>query len=1501
MGRGLPHSKTLSRSSKIPSGFYDNSHAGHGGYGSYGTNGSYSTHTTHKNPLPFQSVLLALFLSFALHAQSAPPAPETVIVPYDATKPVQAQHPDQLYVPYDRFVELWDAAKRTRRGPEKPDAGTAYLLDSARYEGVLSEDAVTFRGVIALSTLSQWAAVPLPFHGAIVNSLKLDGAAAALSDGSLKTVGGLVAWREGSVVVETPGRHTLDVTFQIPLKRGDAAFGFGIPRTPGTLVSLTLPRPQMRATIEAASGTVEKTVNGQKQVIATLGETDRVQVSLDSSNTLTRMTQPALAQIRSELHVTRALDLIKTTFEFSFAAARQDCFTVYLDSGITLVDLKAANLKSWKLREKNGSVSPSQGISGPTARLQTSLGHRPRTPEEGAIRAVGPTQCGEQGLERAFSPDPLPIKDLGRCPRLVWGRAFGAENRHGAATLRAHSSSVPPCLSEKASFHLCAKAGADIAKEAGVQVLEIVLSEPARDKYSFEIRCERSGAALPAQGAVPFIGAAAQRVENEAALLSGDGIELTPQPGAGFRQVVWNGEPEPGAHLMGAYAFNGSNRDTGFQPVPLAPGQSRSRPGPAYRVRLAEIKREAQVNYVYQVDRRKIELIASLSLDAKGHELFSATVAMPAGFTVQAVQGERLADWWLDGDALRVRFSGATPGKTPLMVYLVRRFSSAPDKLELTPLVVREFAVVRGEAVIAAHKGVSATLELSDAKEIAPETAAREFSILPPLERKRGISFTTQSFRGTVALGVQAARMSSTWVMDARVHESWVSLSTRVQTALRQGSIGSLSFSLPAGLPEAHVAGAEIRETGAKLVGDRRVYDVVFQNDLYDQAEFTINFEIPSISGSTALPALEIAGQDRTTGFVLVGNASEYEMQLRPAGLDPAQRDEIPFLPELGQSASLFRAHPGWSLGVTTMRLEKAASRAAFVAWVEITTAFRADGTEWNRAVYHLQNRSLQFLPVKLPDGAELVSVRVAKQLVRADSGSAEGQEVTLVPLIKTKQGDLSFEVELVYRMAGQQRGELGPVARRFLHDPTLVGVTVEKTLWNLFVPHDRALTRIDGNMQPVLNEVNTTEKLAGSLQELKELASVVSSRSVSQSARQNAYSNYQELAKTVELGVKTAELSARQRTAGNAGIVSGKDAVSQSSLITQRAGEMQSELEQQNAQVKSGAGKLFLEGSVNTVDALVMSNAKARNEAAADSNALSWSRNASYAAKQPGVAGGKAESEKRMVGAASDESFGVNDYVVMQKRANDQSDRSDLAPAAAASPAPLALDEATKRDDGAVRSKVAKLQQMQMAVTGANNKDATSHSKGRERALNTARGNVLLQTDAEEERSTSNAVSSPVSESSQFKMELGNAYGRSLGLQQAPRGAGGSAANGLAGGMAFGGGTRGYAASAAPALALPASPTDSKHSANREVTDAPQESLADQLPRPSGRISLAVDFPTEGQAVHFKKLKANASLEVWIKQPAAHAHRPWIVQFLLMAALLALIGILHDRRRARA
>ena len=239
-----------------------------------------------------------------------------------------------------------------------------------------------------------------------------------------------------------------------------------------------------------------------------------------------------------------------------------------------------------------------------------------------------------------------------------------------------------------------------------------------------------------------------------------------------------------------------------------------------------------------------------------------------------------------------------------------------------------------------------------------------------------------------------------------------------------------------------------MKTTSPSVDGARRIYQVAFQNDLPDQTGFTVDFDL-SGDGNVSLPAFEFLPKsvERAGEFRDCGQRLGIRMQVNP-GSKVALTTQIPFLPQVSRNARLFRALPGWTLQIRLTRLEKEAGRTALVEWAELATAIRADGSEWHSASYHLLNHSLQFLPVKLPEGSELASVSVAGENVRADQGKVDGKDVLLVPLIKTNLGDLPYDVILVYRKKGKS---LWTFSRETLSDPEVVGITVGRTLWTVW------------------------------------------------------------------------------------------------------------------------------------------------------------------------------------------------------------------------------------------------------------------------------------------------------------------------------------------------------------------------------------------------------------------------------------------------------------------
>jgi hypothetical protein len=930
------------------------------------------------------------------------------------------------------------------------------------------------------------------------------------------------------------------------------------------------------------------------------------------------------------------------------------------------------------------------------------------------------------------------------------------------------------------------------------QALEITLNEPAENSYQITLEAVRSLPPLPASRTAAQISALAGRVEYPATALFADGaVEVSVQPATAQRQVEWKEDAWRG-RFVSAFAGAGPFR---------------------YQLSARTSRREARVDSVYQVNRRKIELIASLQLFARGDDLFDTTVALPAGYEVQAVQSPRLQDWWREADALHVRFQGATPDTTPLVVYLVRQFDTAPTELDLLPLKLDGFKRVTGEAVVAAHKSVEAALTLNaEAHEIASDQAARDFQILPPLERKRGFTFQTQNFTGQVKLTPLAAKSDVVWVLHAAAHEGWVALSAHARFTLRQGSLDRATFTLPAALPEVRVSGPEVRETRSRVENARHVYEVQFQNDVSSAVELTLDVEIPS-TGAVTLPDLAWPGASFVTGYVLADNASDYEMRLETSGVDPARTADIPFLPELTKNAHAFRVQRQWSVKVNVERLVKAENRSAFVAYAELITALREDGTEWHRSTYHLQNRSLQFLPVRLPAGSELMGARVAGTTVRSDQGIVAGQSALLIPLIKTKPGDLSYDVEVIYRRIGKAPGQR---RTQFLDDPDLPGITIERTLWDVWLPPGRDLKTIGGNMEPVIGDVNKTEKLASTVDEMKRLADIVASTSTGRNIRENAWSNYNRLQQTVEAPrSRMFSRSADEFASSAANGVSKQAQTVQAAQTEDRRQKLTMEIQQQSERVEK-LGK-DLENSSRRSD----SDGAEALQIAPQAN-KNWVLNRGQL-----VIGGPNQQTVR------DNQLYLNDNVSLQNGG-------------------LSGQTLVAQGQGTLTTNTA----------GTNNVSLL----GNNAYVNTARGNLSFN-DGNNNSAPTNVAAPVVPAAATPRPQIANSTFR-----------------GTMGGTASMG--KSIPKTEALALAMPVKPATTTPVAPKEEAEKAQ---------PMGRISLAIDFPTEGNLFHFKKVKANAELSLTTRIPGWFDRWPALGVTLLFAAALHFARRWFDARVAQA
>lgn len=559
----------------------------------------------------------------------------------------------------------------------------------------------------------------------------------------------------------------------------------------------------------------------------------------------------------------------------------------------------------------------------------------------------------------------------------------------------------------------------------------------------------------------------------------------------------------------------------------------------AYTVAIAPSKLEAHTDYVFQLSEQKQEMMAAVVLKSGRDPWSQLRIALPAEFEIQSVDGPALASWKQEKGDLFLQFNPAASGlEARLLIYLARSVTQSQTTWMIEPLGFTDFEKIDGSALIVAHAATEARLvdfkTSTELQETDPTKATDVFAIMPPQEKKRAIKFERGNWKTSVSLAKQPVKFSSDGVVLAQATDVGLLVSQQVAFYVEQGALNRVTVKLPATLPEAAVKGDALREVQTRVNGAVREYDCSFQSDVLSRAALTFDMELP-LAGELSLPFVEVTGAERLRRFFVLDNSSSRESKtIEAKGVETCAKNALPYVPEVLSQPAYYRGSGNGAAGSLRMAYEQLQStegNAAIVTLADITSVWRADGERWDTVTYSVFNRSLQFLPVILPDKAELISVIVSGEAVRADQESAaDGRVVRLVPLIQTRAGQRSLEVKLVYRMkAGASGGSdqsdksdrsarLGATLR--MDDPELVGISAERTVWTAIVPKRYSIKDIDGNMEEVAEESQVVERLQGLMSDFSRLNKVLASRGnvLSKAEGDYALGEAEKLSKQIEV-----------------------------------------------------------------------------------------------------------------------------------------------------------------------------------------------------------------------------------------------------------------------------------------------------------------------------------------------------------------------------------------------
>lgn len=707
-------------------------------------------------------------------------------------------------------------------------------------------------------------------------------------------------------------------------------------------------------------------------------------------------------------------------------------------------------------------------------------------------------------------------------PLILASSAITAEVRGGSLATRA-GIDLRILRAPVASFAFLVPAGQEIMGVTGDDVkdwkletagdrqrLVVTPNAPVREKWGVVLALEAPLPKLPADATVPEIvveGAAQDR--GEIGISAEPHLDVTPRPADGMMQQTQGGAPAPGLAAVGGFRFL-------KHPAGLTLGIAEARP---------QVDVDSLTVLTVKRDSSRVEATFNYNIRRVG--IFEARLALPPGWTGWEVAGLPPDAWSVEKagatETLAVRFGKQTIGAASIAIFAVKQRAN-PTEDAVVPVFAPQ-GVVRHDAKIGV--GVHSSLEVNTRSpgDLRPDdvnaigtvlqlSAGNTYSgatfinggvlraqrpvqtVAPPADTELRLAFRHRDAVRTPAMLAFKARdpqinvdvltlveareqsLRHTWKLAFDVNYAGVD---RFVLAVPKSVADDIRFVDP-GVKEIH---KDYQADAALLknlpdAANYAVWEIVLRNERTGSFEMSLSVEKPLPAGKEArldLLQAHVLGASQETGQVAVVKDDNLEIrkydaegfeEIDPKELHPSLRRDGVFV------ALKWRSLPV-KLALDMARNAYKEVPTAVITHAVLTTAVSTDLQQTTEVVYWVKNNAQQFLTVRLPKSARLLSDAFVNGATQQPM-KREGSEDLLVRLpsgaAALKQ---AVPVRLVFEMPSPKAGEkmgwwgrfqvLPPEALDNLGKPLLVLEAHHR----LYLPEHRHYTKFDGPMTQTL------------------------------------------------------------------------------------------------------------------------------------------------------------------------------------------------------------------------------------------------------------------------------------------------------------------------------------------------------------------------------------------------------------------------------------------------
>jgi len=290
---------------------------------------------------------------------------QSIYIPYEKLRKVFEQHGRGVFLPYEQFQDLWDAARKQTTPPAEAQPPLAAVITGSENEARVAEDVVEVKARLTIELLSEgWHEVPLRLSDAAITRAPLDDAPARLIGGQGEGYRLLIE-KKG----KQPEEHTLELEYAKAIQRtpGQNRVSFQAPRAPISRWRVTIPQAGVKVNIQpllaatevpaaAAPGpgaeAAEPAAPEQTVVLAFVGAAPVVGIEWTPKSEGAAGLE-ALASVQAEQRVwfTEGATRTRTRLDYAISRAELSSLRIEVPADQRVVNVADANVRQWTVEE----------------------------------------------------------------------------------------------------------------------------------------------------------------------------------------------------------------------------------------------------------------------------------------------------------------------------------------------------------------------------------------------------------------------------------------------------------------------------------------------------------------------------------------------------------------------------------------------------------------------------------------------------------------------------------------------------------------------------------------------------------------------------------------------------------------------------------------------------------------------------------------------------------------------------------------------------------------------------------------------------------------------------------------------------------------------------------------------------------------------------------------------------------------------------------------------